>query len=308
MKLLFEATHYNSQAEDMIVKNGLFSHAIAHAIVDGIRKEDIGALKYTKGVNWIEKYIIGIVRMMIDEANGSSGRAVQFLRGYAPTFDYYLTWVRENRNSMPNPVAFDTKFNKEMSYADVLAEVERMQEEEEAESEARLSNMSFGHSDYTLVPITSFNQMNRDYGGPVTGNCEVDEDGNCESDWCHANDRGVFDAWTSGGGKFFVLEKNGWKNIKFDEQSNLRTPKDDYGNSLIAILVDRNGKLRRSTLRSNHVGIPAGKTADQIYRTYADLSEVVGFNVEKEVKKQLGLYESMMKRFARNVSIRMNNK
>ena len=59
--------------------------------------------------------------------------------------------------------------------------------------------------------------------------------------------------------------------------------KDDYGNSLIAILVNRFGKLSDATLRCNHVGISG--SADNQYNSYSELSKVVGFNVEEEILK-----------------------
>lgn len=308
MRLLFEGTHYDKKASKILVDNKLFNPDTAERVIDCVKKQDIGALKYTQGVAWLDKYLIGIARMIVEESGGSVTGAVNFLNEYAPTIDYYLTWVRENRNSMPNPVEFDREFNERMHYSDVVDFVEKMQEEEEAESDERLKNMTFGRTDYTLVPITSYRQMNDSYGGPITGDCVVDENGECESDWCHANGVGVYNAWTSNGRRFFVLEKNGWRNIPFDAKSNEINPKDEYGNSLIAILVDRNGKLKRTTLRCNHVGIPAGKTADNIYRTYADLSEVVGFNVAKAVKEQLGLLESAITKFSNKLSESMHRK
>ena len=306
MRLLFEGSNYDKKASKVLVDGRLFTQQIADNVIDAIRKKDIGAFKYTKGVSWIEKYLIGIARMIVEESGSNVQKAVEFLNGYAPIIDYYLNWVRENRNLSPNPVEFDREFNERMHFSDVVDFVEKMQEEEDAESNDRLSKMEFSNSDYTLVPITSYEQMNRDYGGPITGDCVVDSDGDCDSDWCHANDKGVYDAWTNNGNRFFVLEKDGWRDIPFNEESNMNNPKDDYGNSLIAILVDRNGRLKRTTLRCNHVGIPAGKTADNIYRTYADLSEVVGFNVQKAIKEQLGLLESVMKKFYKSIRENFN--
>lgn len=308
MRLLFEGSNYDKKASKILVDGKLFNQQTADNVIDAIRKDDIGAFKYTKGVSWIEKYLMGIARMIVEESGSNVQKAVEFLNGYAPTVDYYLNWVRENRNLSPNPVEFDKEFNERMHFSDVVDFVEKMQDEEDAESDERLRNMEFSNSDYTLVPITSYEQMNRDYGGPITGDCIVDRNGECLTDWCHANGKGVYDAWTRNGNRFFVLEKDGWRDIPFDAESNNMNPKDEYGNSLIAILVDRNGRLKRSTLRCNHVGVPAGKTADNIYRTYADLSDVVGFNVQKAVKEQLGLLESVIRKFSKQLKESMKRK
>jgi hypothetical protein len=82
-----------------------------------------------------------------------------------------------------------------------------------------------------LIPIYSYDELHAKFGGKKTGY-------KGKSTWCHTNGKYTYDsdAWTDGGkNMFFVLAKKGWKNIKPNTTNNAF---DEYGTSLIAILVD----------------------------------------------------------------------
>ena len=193
--------------------------------------------------------------MLVKEANGNRNRATDFLRECPAVFDEYLTWIKDNREKV-GPEKIDNEFLNQMSYADVKNKLQELQDERDKASEDKLSKMKFGISNYSIVPINSYEEFHSKYGGRATGNGSSDKyAGGGGTAWCHANAQPVYDSWTRGGNRFFVLQDNNWKNIKFDEKSNRDNPKDAYGNSLIALLVDRRGKLKRATLRCNHVGV-----------------------------------------------------
>ena len=104
--------------------------------------------------------------------------------------------------------------------------------------------MKFSNSsNYTLVPIDSYEQMHKLYGGHWTGDGTDEEGeyaGNGGTSWCHTNSKNTYANWTKGGHRFFVLQHNNWKDIPFNEKTNKEmSGKDDYGNSLIAILVNK---------------------------------------------------------------------
>ena len=89
-----------------------------------------------------------------------------------------------------------------------------------------------------------------------------------------------------------MIAKDGWKKIK--PKVNPRkgdTAYDEYGLSLMAILVSREGELLKCTLRWNHVIEPKyakpGREVDRAFISYAELSQVTGLDVEAEVKKEL---------------------
>ena len=280
---LMEGTRYDKQAAKIISDSGLFSEEVSANIIDALFHEDIHAFVHSP--NWLEKYLKGIARMLVEYANGDKARAKEFLENSIGVFDQYLTWVKENREKIGN--SLDTEFVQNMSYQDVVDRLEEIQDELDKQSKDELANMEFNNSNFELVPIESFDEFNSKFGGRATGDGSSDKfAGGGGTAWCHANSPGTYDTWTRNGDMFFVLANKNWKDIPFNEESNKEDPKDDYGNSLIALRISpRTGKLINATLRCNHVGVST--SADNQYKTYAELSKIAGFNVEEEVNKYL---------------------
>ena len=84
------------------------------------------------------------------------------------------------------------------------------------------------------------------------------------------------------GDEIFVLQANNFNELQFNAQLNIKFHgKDEYGKSLICIIVDNKNRLKYATLRGNHLGID--NFFDNQYLTWADLSEAVGFNVKEGI-------------------------
>ena len=283
---LVEGTDYRKQAIKILVDSGMFTEATATKIIDGLYRQDIHAFNHAPA--WLEKYLKGIARMIVEECEGNIYNVQSILTECPNVFNQYLYWVLENRDKVGTQI--DNEFIQKMSYQDVKDKIEEIQAQRDAQSKDELSKMDFSKSShYSLVPIDSYEQVHNLYGGNATGDGDDLEGyyaGNGGTAWCHTNSQNTYNNWIGNGNKFFVLQRDNWKDIPFNEEDNDRyNGKDDYGNSLIAILVDKYGKLKNATLRCNHVGVPM--KADNQYDTYADLSKVVGFNVEEEVQKNL---------------------
>ena len=286
--ILTEGTKYDQKASRVISSSGLYDEATSDAIIKALFEEDIHAFVHSP--NWLEKYLVGIARMLVEESAGDRGRAEAFLNECGPVFDEYLTWIKANRTE-ENKQKLDNEFVNKMKYQDVKNFLDRVQSELDAQSKDELSKMDFSKSSsYTLVPIDSYEEFHNKYGGHWTGDGSSDSyAGAGGTAWCHTNSKNTYDSWTQRGDRFFVLQNNNWKNIPFDEKSNAQNPKDTYGTSLIAIRVDKYGRLKNATLRCNHVGI--NSNADNQYETYAELSKIAGFNVEQAVLDELGEIE-----------------
>ena len=291
-KVIFEGTRYDEKASEILANSGLFDLETSRKIIEGLFRTDIPAF-HGSGHNWLEKYLKGIARMIVEEANGDPKKAVEFLETSPKIFDKYLTWVKDERPKVGN--SLDDEFIEKMSYQDVVNKVNEIKDELSKKSQEELANMEFTSSNYTLVPINSFEEFNSKYGGNKTGDGN-DENGhyagNDGTAWCHANDDKTYERWTREGQHFFVLQNNDWEKIPFNPETNdAEEGKDAYGTSLIAILTDAWGQLDNATLRCNHVwtnhpqGIPQ---ADNQYKTFAELSKVAGFNVEEKVKEFIG--------------------
>lgn len=304
MRFLFEGTKYDKQASKILSKSGLMSEEGADSLIRSLFEGENGHEPLIHAFNycppWLEKYIKGIARMIVAESGGNSTNAISFVSEAVPVFDYILTYVKENRDKLGG-VSFDQKFNEKMKYSEVEEMVKEIQEEIERKSSEELKNKKFdGKSNFILVPINSFEGFNEMFGGRATGDGTSDKwAGGGGTAWCHANSKSVYDSWVKNGKfKFYVIANKDWKNIPFGgtpdpeqrsyESGDNPNPKDDYGNSLIAILVNtKTGRLTKATLRCNHLGIKVNP--DNQYRSYAELSDVAGFNVQEAVSADLGV-------------------
>ena len=287
-------TKPDKQAMKTLVNSGLFSEEESKEIIDDLfTNKKIHAFTHSKP--WMDKYIKGIARMIVEEANGDKSKAESFINdsNILAVFDSYLNYARENRDKQDNPADFDKEFVDNLSFNDIKNFVDKYQVELDQQSKDELSKMEFNaSSNYELVPINSYDELHSKFGGKLTGNSYSDGyagDNNSGTAWCHTNDISTYNNWTRGGSKFFILMNKNFKDIPFNPKTNKEMEgKDDYGTSLIAILVDRYGNLEKATLRCNHVGV--NSSADHQYETYAELSKLAGFNVEDKVK-ELGNFE-----------------
>lgn len=145
--------------------------------------------------------------------------------------------------------------------------------------------------DYDVIFIKSYEQLHKMFGGDKTGY-------KGKSEWCHTNGISTYDSWTSNKTKFFfVLAKKGWENIT-PPPPETTNAYDEYGTSLIAILVSRTGKLLNATLRWNHNIDPSetitGTSTDRAFLTFKSLSDTVGIDIRNkvlDVLKQEKVYE-----------------
>ena len=156
------------------------------------------------------------------------------------------------------------------------------------EDRAKADNAKFNVEDkgYKIIPFMSYEDLHEKFGGSKTG-----YDG--ESEWCHTNGRSTYDSWTENYTKFFfVIAKDNWEEISpHDDPQKDDDAYDEYGLSLIAILVSKEGELLNCTLRWNHIVEPKytkpGREVDKAFISFAELSQVTGLDVEAEVKRQL---------------------
>ena len=139
---------------------------------------------------------------------------------------------------------------------------------------------------YKIIPFLTYEDLHEKFGGNKTGY-------KGESEWCHTNGQSTYKSWTNNYTKFFfVIAKDNWQDIKpKDNPQKDDNAYDEYGLSLMAILVSKEGELLKCTLRWNHVIEPSatkpGRDVDRAFISYAELSQVTGLDVEAEVKKEL---------------------
>ena len=156
-----------------------------------------------------------------------------------------------------------------MSLADFSSMMKKVSDEERA----RADNVKFKveNRGYKIIPFMSYEELNTKFGGEKTGY-------RVYSWWCHTNGKSTYESWTENYTKFFfVIAKDNWEEIKpHDNPKEDDNAYDEYGLSLMAILVSREGELLRCTLRWNHVIDPKytkpGREVDRAFISYAELS------------------------------------
>ena len=167
-----------------------------------------------------------------------------------------------------------------------LSDFSSMMKKVSDEDRARADNVKFKveNRGYKIIPFMSYEDLHEKFGGDKTGY-------NGRSEWCHTNGESTYESWTENYTKFFfVIAKDNWQDIKpHDDPQKDDNAYDEYGLSLMAILVSREGELLRCTLRWNHVIDPKytkpGREVDRAFISFAELSQVTGLDVEAEVKR-----------------------
>ena len=222
-----------------------------------------------------------IVRWFIEYAETSKEKYQEFI-------ERKLDGVIGTLQTILNDKSYD-KVKDEIKTKWTFAQFEELQkkinDEALASSDEKLKNV-VKRDDYDLVPIYSYEELNKKFGRKWTGY-------KGESEWCHTNGKSTYDSWTKNGTQmFFVLAKKDWKKIKVLNPKTTNAY-DAYGLSLIAILVDvASGNLLNETLRWNHVIEPSqtlpGATVDKAFKdNWGGLSQAVGMDVKAEVAKQI---------------------
>lgn len=190
---------------------------------------------------------------------------------------------------LSNNSAEESKIKEQLknkwTFNDIEKYANTIQSQIDTKQNEKSKNLILQDKGYEIIRIDSYEELNKKFGGDKTGYSG-------QSEWCHTNGKSTYDNWIKNGSKaFFILAKKGWENI-IPLDPKITNAYDEYGISLIAILVDViTNKLERATLRWNHIIEPSktvpGTSVDNAFLGWADLDEVVGIKVEDVVKRQL---------------------
>ena len=154
---------------------------------------------------------------------------------------------------------------------------------------AEIDSMNFsGGSNYTIVPINSFEEAKKYY-----------EYTNPDSRWCLTYMENMFDTYTRDGvNQIYFCLQNGFENVP--RQVGDKAPLDEYGLSMLSIIVNEIGGLAYCTTRWNHEngGSDNAMSAKEV-------SQVVGvnfYNTFKPNNKWLNMVETVKQRLANGES------
>ena len=215
-------------------------------------------------------YFSTIIKWLIEQSV-SGGE-----KGYE-SFGEKLTTILRDLRWLSNSPEIEDKIKDDLKKKWTLSDFEKFQEQIHKNNISDKIKPANGHFNI-IGPIESFEEMNKLFGGNKTGF-------NNKGQWCHTNTESIFDKWTQDGKKwFFVITKDGWENIVPPNPKNVSNAYDDYGTSLIALLVDiDSGKLDNATLRWNHFVKPyqsiPGTDVDNAFFSLKELDKLTDIDV-----------------------------
>ena len=213
------------------------------------------------------KYIIGLSRIGIGELGYFQRTANQSdlsLLKQLVLFAYNNEEVNKELDSNLNNMTFDelkTMLN------------DRRKKYNEA-NKSKLSSKNVSSKDYRVVPILSEEQAEQ-YGKYTS--------------WCITH--GSYSSYAKNGSRFYFCLKNGFENVK--KETGDGCPLDDYGLSMVSVLVDIDGEPTIITTRWNHEH--DGENNERLH-TAEQVQEILGVNFYKTFKpytkeelKELGI-------------------
>ena len=181
---------------------------------------DIPALRSKQG----GKFIFGITRMFLDGQirDAATIENINTSVQYAST-DAHIKEYDRNLNGL-SAQEFINKF------------ADAVKADSQADRNARAQEQYIGESDYQIIPINSFEEAQQ-YSKYTS--------------WCITHYENMYESYSSNGvAQFYFCLKKGFENVRMSAGENC--PLDEYGLSMIAVCVDKDGRLKTCTCRWNH--------------------------------------------------------
>ena len=264
--LLKESQESKSQSEAVkyLMNNLGWEHDKAYNFVRTDLRNDITSLRDSK----IAKFTLGVTRMYC-QGQLNNARIISNLNSTLKLLSAHLNEYDRNLNNLSAQELIDR-----------FAQTRQNNLEQEKEE---INSMQFnGQSRYQIVPINSFEEAKQYY-----------EYTNPDSRWCLTHMENMFNSYTSDGiNQVYFCLREGFENVP--QEVGEGCPLDEYGLSMISVIVNENGELAYCTTRWNHEngGSDSAMTAKEI-------SEVVGvnfYNVFKPNNKWNELVQHAMER------------
>lgn len=244
-QLITESQESKSQSEAIkyLETNLGWSHEKADNFIRVDLRNDITSLRDRK----IAKFTLGVTRMF---CNGelNNARIISDLNATLKLLSAHLNEYDRNLNGL--------------SASELIERFAQVRQDNVDAEKGEIDSMDFsGGSNYKIVPINSFEEAKPYY-----------EYTNPDSRWCLTHMDDMYDSYTCDGINqiYFCLE-NGFESVKpiVGEDA----PLDEYGLSMLSIIVNESGELAYCTTRWNH----DNGGSDQSM-TAKEVSQVVGVN------------------------------
>lgn len=224
-KIILESQESESikQAKNLVVQRMNISPEKADEFVRINIRETLPILRTKKG----GKFILGATRIILNNELNNASDIAKFNR----ILDIIINGHYDEYDRNLNNLSKQDLFNKFSAEDKSLSNAEKDE----------VNNLSYSNAnDYQIVKIDSFEEATK-YNQYVYK----------KDQWCITYSKENYNTYTGGGNNqiYFCL-KNGFENIKPIKGENC--PLDEYGLSMISVIVDDEGNLLYSTTRWNH--------------------------------------------------------
>ena len=244
-QLLTESQESKSQSEAMkyLETNLGWSHEKADNFVRVDLRNDITSLRDRK----IAKFTLGITRMY---CNGElkDAKTISDLNATLKLLSAHLNEYDRNLNGL--------------SASELIERFAQVRQDNVDAEKGEIDSMDFSSgSNYKIVPINSFEEAKPYY-----------EYTNPNSRWCLTYMNNMYESYTCNGmNQIYFCLRNGFESIKpiVGEDA----PLDEYGLSMLSIIVNERGELAYCTTRWNH-----GNGGSDQSMSAKEVSQVVGVN------------------------------
>ena len=154
-----------------------------------------------------------------------------------------------------------------LSADELIHKFEKIRQNNISKQKQEIARMKFNVSDYEIVKIDSFSDAKKYYKYTNSG-----------SRWCLTHMEDMYDSYTCDGiNQIYFCLKHGFEDIKPIVGEN--APLDDYGLSMLSIIVNEEGELAYCTCRWNHDNGGSDSVMDAV-----EISEVVNVDFYETFK------------------------
>ena len=222
----------------------------------------------------IGKFTLGVTRMYVD-GELQDANTISSLNATLKLLSAHLNEYDRNLNGL--------------SADELISKFKKVRENNIEREKREISKMKFDVSDYEIVKIDSFSDAKKYYKYT-----------NPSSRWCLTHMEDQYNSYTCDGiNQIYFCLKNGFEDIKPIVGEN--APLDDYGLSMLSIIVNENGELAYCTCRWNHANGGNDSVMDAV-----EISKVVNvdfYEVFKPNTKWKDMLDNVKSRLANGESL-----
>ena len=244
-KLLRESQESKSQSEaiKLVMNKFNWNYDKANEFVRISLRNDLPSLRDKN----IGKFTLGVTRMFCD-GQLNDARTISNLNSTLKLLSAHLNEYDRNLNNL--------------SAQELISKFEKTRNDNMENEKNEINSMQFsGQSDYRIIPINSFEEAKEYYKYT-----------NPNSPWCLTYMEDMFDSYTSNGiNQIYFCLRDGFENVEPVKGENC--PLDEYGLSMISVIVNENGELVYCTSRWNH-----DNGGNDSVMNAKELSQVIGVN------------------------------